>query len=147
MFRSKPRLFGLFGGSQALSSQDREKTGCLMVVITAFLWGIIGIFSRELQAAGLSSVQITLIRSGTSALMLLIYLLIKRPQALRIPFSSLWIFAGAGMLGNACQNICYFTTIQKAGLMPAAVLLYTAPCFVVLFSAIFFKEKVPARKL
>lgn len=34
-----------------------------------------------------------------------------------------------------------------AGMMPAAVLLYTAPCFVVFFSAIFFRESVPGRKL
>ena len=50
------------------------------------------------------------------------------------------------MLSIAFYNVCYFACIELCGLSFAAILLYTAPCFVVLLSAFFFKEKLTAHR-
>ena len=42
---------------------------------------------------------------------------------------------------------CYFTGMQAASLAVMAVLLYTAPVFVMLMSIVFFREKLTGAKL
>ena len=42
---------------------------------------------------------------------------------------------------------CYFTGTQAASLAVMAVLLYTAPVFVMLMSIVFFREKLTGAKL
>lgn len=118
-----------------------------MVLATAILWGMIGLFSRQLSAEGFTSIQITLIRSVLNTGILLVILLISGREKLRIALRDVPVFLGSGVIGNALFNICYFRTIETAGLAPAAVLLYTAPCFVVLLSALIFHEKITPGKL
>lgn len=43
-------------------------------------------------------------------------------------------------------NIAYFMTIEQTTLSVAAILLYTAPCFVMVMSALLFHEKVTRTK-
>ena len=57
------------------------------------------------------------------------------------------MFLGTGLLSIVFFNICYFLTIERATLAVASILLYTAPCFVMLMSAVFFHEKVTVQKL
>ena len=57
------------------------------------------------------------------------------------------MFLGTGLLSIVFFNICYFLTIERATLAAASILLYTAPCFVMLMSAVFFHEKVTVQKL
>lgn len=117
-----------------------------MVLTTAVLWGMIGLFSRQLSAEGFTSIQITLIRSALNALILLGILLATGRSRLRLRLGDIPVFIGSGVIGNALFNICYFRTIEVAGLASAAVLLYTAPCFVMLLSAFLFRERITGVK-
>lgn len=110
-------------------------------------WGVIGVFSRPLSAAGLSAVQVTLVRSVIVAVGMAAYLLLTDRSQFKIQLRDLWMFLGTGLLSIVFFNICYFLTIQKATLAAASILLYTAPCFVLLMSAVFFHEKITAQKV
>ena len=57
------------------------------------------------------------------------------------------LFIGSGVVGVALMYVFYFKTVDSATLSLAAVLLYTAPCFVLIMSCIFFKEKVTVKKI
>ena len=50
----------------------------------------------------------------------------------KINIRHIWCFAGTGIVGIILFNLCYFTTIAETSLSVAAVLLYTAPIFVML---------------
>lgn len=78
--------------------------------------------------------------------MLLIVLVVDR-SLLRIRLRDAWMFVGTGVVSVMLFNVCYFTcmTISEASI--AVVLLYTSPIFVMLMSALFFKEKVTKRKV
>jgi drug/metabolite transporter (DMT)-like permease len=56
-------------------------------------------------------------------------------------------FIGTGILSFAFFNWCYFTTKNNTSLSIAAILLYTAPAFVMTFSVILFKEKLTSLKV
>ena len=117
------------------------------ILLAGILWGTIGLFVRALSQTGLSSLQLVFLRSAITAVALFFYLLLFCRPALRIAWRDLWIFMGTGILSILFFSVCYFSTIQMAELSIAAVLLYTAPVFVMLFSLGFFQEKLNVRKI
>ncbi len=119
----------------------------LLVISAGVCWGLIGLFSNTLAQAGLSSVQITVVRCVITTVVLLLWILLRSPRALRIHIRDLWIFIGTGVMSIAFFNVCYFACIQEVNLSLAAILLYTAPCFVVVLSAFLFKERMTRRKM
>jgi drug/metabolite transporter (DMT)-like permease len=119
----------------------------MMVIGAACLWGIVGLFTRPLSAAGLSSMQITEVRCiVTSVAMLAIVLLYDR-SLMRIDAKDIWMFIGTGVLSIVLFNTMYFQAIEMLSLSMAAVLLYTAPCFVMLMSLLVFHERMTSRKI
>lgn len=119
----------------------------VFVILAGTCWGIIGLFSRNLSGGGLSSVQITTTRCVVTALFLVLFLLFLDGEKLKIKLKDFWIFLGTGILSIAFFNICYFTTIRLATLSVASILLYTAPGFVIILSALIFKEKITSQKV
>lgn len=71
-------------------------------------------------------VTLPLLRSGSAAL--------------RIRLRDLWLFAGTGICSLVFFNYCYFNAMQQTSLAVAALLLYTAPVFVMLMSLVCFGE-------
>ena len=127
--------------------KDGQKAAVAKILVAAAGWGIIGVFSRPLSDAGLNAVQITFVRSVIVALGMALYLLLTDRKQFQIHWKDIWMFLGTGLLSIVFFNICYFLTIERATLAVASILLYTAPCFVMLMSAVFFHEKVTVQKL
>ena len=119
----------------------------LLIILGGSCWGIIGLFTKNLSAAGCTPIQISFIRCALSAILLWTYLLIFDRKKLVVRFRDIWMFLGSGIISLALFSILYFSTQQKTSLSVAAVLLYTAPCFVMVMSAFFFKEKITRRKI
>lgn len=124
-----------------------KKLAALFVLIAGTLWGCIGIFVRRYNALGLSSIQTVTIRMVIAAVLFAVFLLIYKPKLYKIRLRDLWIFLGSGVVSVGFFTYCYFTSIELSSLSVAAVLLYTAPAFVMLFSLIFFKEKLTVPKV
>jgi drug/metabolite transporter (DMT)-like permease len=119
----------------------------LMVVTAGALWGTIGLFSRALNDAGLDSFQVTEARCMITAIGLLLILGVWKRDLLKISLKDSWMFVGTGICSIIVFNILYFQTAQLVSLSMTAVLLYTAPCFVLIFSVFIFHEKLTAQKL
>lgn len=126
---------------------DPRRLSAVYVAIGASLWGIIGIFTRSLYAYGLSPLQMTFARCLITVIAMTIVILVMDRKLFRIDIKDLWMFIGTGLLSIVFFNVMYFTTQQMVSLSTAGVLLYTAPCFVMVMSMILFKEKLTNRKL
>lgn len=127
--------------------KNKEWQGILLVVVAGILWGTTGTFVRGFTKLGLSSLQISVFKVVVAALILFLYTLIFKRDMLKIKLRDIWVFIAAGIISLDFFTFCYFTTIQNTSLSVAAVLLYTAPAFVMLMSAVLFKEKVNAQKI
>ncbi|MDD6101974.1 MAG: DMT family transporter [Clostridiales bacterium] len=112
------------------------------VILAGCLWGCMGLLVRPVSGILKDSIQIVFFRAAVSTLVLLLGLLIFNPKALVIKLKDLWCFVGTGIFSITFFNFCYFNTIKIMDLSVAAVLLYTSPAFVIILSAILFKEKV-----
>ncbi|MBQ7152875.1 MAG: EamA family transporter [Clostridia bacterium] len=119
----------------------------LLILLAGCMWGTMGLYVRHLTAAGMTSMQISWIRSIGSCLLFALILLIKDRSLFRFRLRDIWCFLGTGIASVTVFNYCYFQTINLTSLSVAAILLYTAPVIVMLLSAPLFKEKLTPKKL
>lgn len=123
------------------------KKSYLYITSAAILWGTMSIFVSKLTEFGLSSMQIVFVRALTASIMLAAYLLAKNRSLFKIRLRDCPIFIGTGIISFTFFSYCYFTAMHMCSVSIAAVLLYTAPAFVMLMSALLFKERLTAVKL
>lgn len=126
---------------------ENHNVSVLCVVIAGILWGSIGVFSRLLHTAGFASLQVTEIRAMVTVVVIFMVILVIDRRLLKIELRDLWMFVGTGVVGMALYNSLYFETTELVSLSMSSVLLYTSPCFVVVISAVVFKERVTLQKL
>lgn len=117
------------------------------ILLAGILWGLIGIFNRNLSASGFTSFDIVLVRNMGSLLLLGLIFLIFDRSVFKIQLKHLKYFFGTGVISVLLFTLCYFTCQQMCSLAVAAILLYTAPTFVVLLSALLWRDKITKRKL
>lgn len=117
------------------------------VLIAAACWGCIGVFFKGLTAAGFTSMQVVAIRTTTAALCFALLLLCTNRSQLKVRPKDLHLFFGTGVCSLLLFNFCYFNAIALSSMAVAAVLLYTAPIFVMVMSAIFFHERITPVKV
>lgn len=123
------------------------KKSVLCVLAAGMLWGCMGILVRTMNGGGFTSLEVTAFRSLVTAVLMLAGMAIFKRKELKVRWKDLWCFVGTGILSVAFFNVCYFTCMHYATLSVAAILLYTAPSFVMIFSYFLFKEKIGRRKL
>ena len=111
-----------------------KKLASGMVILAGIFWGSMGIFVRKFEECGLGSLDIVAIRAITTMCILFLFLLFYNRSLLRIKLRDLWCFLGTGLLSIVFFNYCYFRAITMTSLSVAAVLLYTAPAFVMVLS-------------
>ena len=125
----------------------KNKLGPIYVLTAGTLWGSMGVFVRHFNAAGLGTMEIAWFRNLFGLLAVGGYLLLFHRELLRFRWKDLWCFLGTGLGSLFLLNVTYYTAMQYTSLAVAGVLLYTAPIFVMLLSALFFRESVTRRKL
>lgn len=125
----------------------KQYQGEAAVILAGILWGIISVFARQLSSAGLSSLQIMLLRGSIACVTMLLYLLVTNPASLKVKLRDFWCFIGTGIISLTFFSWCYFTTIRESEASIAVVLLYTSPIFVMLMSAVCFRERITRTKL
>lgn len=123
-----------------------KRFAVFFVLLAGTLWGCIGIFVRRYNEIGLSSMQTVAVRMVIAAVLFSLFVLIYKRSLFIIRLKDIWIFIGSGVISVGLFTYCYFSSIELSSLSVAAVLLYTAPAFVMLFSLIFFKEKMTIPK-
>ena len=117
------------------------------VIAAGTLWGFMGFFRRTLDSMGVSAVGCIAVRCIFATVFFAVTLLICDRGEFKIRLRDAWIFISSGIISLLVFGVCYFRAMDYMSLSAAAILLYTAPCFVILISAPLFKEKLTRRKL
>lgn len=117
------------------------------VILAGSLWGFMGFFRRTLDSMGISAIGCIAVRCVFAAVLFGAVVFFGDRNAFKVKLKDLWIFIGSGVVSLLVFGVCYFKAMDYMSLSAAAILLYTAPCFVILFSALLFKEKLTGQKL
>lgn len=120
--------------------------GYAQVAAAAVLWGTIGLAARRLFAAGLTPLQAAAWRAAGAFVLLLVLSLALNPSALRVERRDIPLLAAYAAVSVAGFMTIYFTAIGLTTVATAAVLLYTAPAWVVLMARALFGEPMTPMK-
>ncbi len=129
------------------AQKNYARWACAAILAAAALWGVIGVWNRHLMAAGLSPTSIVTVRNCGGMLLLGLVLAVRNQSVFRVRREHLKYFFGTGVVSVVLFTACYFSCQKVCSLSVASVLLYTAPSFVVLLSALLWRERVTGRKL
>lgn len=117
------------------------------ILIAGISWGMIGLFNRQLLALGFTPALIVLTRNmGGWLTMTLLFSLFNR-EIFRIRLRHIPYFLGTGIVSVLLFTLLYFSCQEQCSLAAAAILLYTSPAFVMLLSALLFREPITRQKL
>lgn len=124
----------------------KKYKGYFLVFISAVLWGTLPIFSSLSYMLGSDGLTSGAMRAYLAAIIFIIWLIadgsLKKIRKKEIPFYFVYgIIAGGGTF------VFYMVAIEYLSVAMAAMLLYTAPAFVVIFDRILYKVPVTWYKL
>ncbi len=125
---------------------DKKKLSFAFIIGAGICWGTSPIFVHYLAPYGFTSLQMTAIRGTVSFVCMLLYVLIANRKLFNTDIKDmlLYVVIGASLFGTA---FCYYTAMQMTSTSTAAVLMYTAPIYVMLFSIFFMGEAFSKLKL
>ena len=129
------------------STEDRL-IGALAVAAAASMWGTLGIFAKLLYAQGVSFEALVAVRASVGWLAVIGFLLTTQGvQALRVSRRNLTFLLPLGLVGIGAFYLLYFYTVRESTVGTAAILLYSAPAFVVVLAWLFLREQLNAAKV
>jgi drug/metabolite transporter, DME family len=129
------------------SSSDRL-LGALAVAAAACTWGTLGFFAKILYAEGVSFEALVMVRASIGWLAVILFLLAMRgARSLRVARRDLMFLVPLGLVGIGFFYLLYFYTVRESTVGTAAILLYSAPAFVVVLARLFLGEALNAAKV
>lgn len=119
----------------------------ILVLIAGVSWGLIGVFTKAIDGLGFTEMQMLFVKGVLATAMLFFITFFKDKGQLKLKdWKHLRYFVGTGICSFTFFSWAYMKAVNLTSLGVAAVLLYTAPTFVMLFSIVLFKEKMTKTK-
>lgn len=124
---------------------NQKYKGFLLVMTGATLWGTLPIFSNFSYRLGSDAMTSAAMRCYLAAAVFFVWILangnLKTLKIRELPFYLMYgIVAGGGTF------LFYMLAIEQLSTAMAAILLYTGPAFVIIFSRIVYKEPITKAK-
>jgi drug/metabolite transporter (DMT)-like permease len=123
----------------------RPALGYAMVLVAATLFAVNGTISKVVLGSGISSLELTQVRSTGACLGFLGAVLILRPASLRVTRRELAFLVLFGIAGVAFVQWFYFLAIHRLPVGIALLIQYLAPLLVALFARYVLHERVRRR--
>ena len=120
--------------------KDKALFYSMLVVIAGIFWGVMGVFVRMLNDYGISSIQVTTVRFSVGVGFLALYMMIYDKSLFKISLKGFGICAVTGVFSCLLMSTLYFVSIEHTSMSVAAILLYTAPVWVILASVLLYGE-------
>jgi DME family drug/metabolite transporter len=126
----------------------QRRIGYLFVVLAAALWAVIGPVSRLLLREGITPLEMAFWRAAIAWVLFLVHVLARRGRdRATIAKHDFGGIAAFGLIAVALLYAAFPLAVRAGGAALAVVLLYTAPAWVALASALLFHERLGPRKL
>lgn len=132
---------------QGISKKIVSKLVVLLPAAAGVCWGITGFFIRVLNEAGFDSPTIVFSRMSVGTVLSGLLLLIMDRKRFRINISDIPYMIAMSVVGCVMLMMAYNYSVNLLSLSLAAVLMGLAPVFVLIISAIVFKEKITVKKI
>lgn len=120
--------------------------GTIEISIASVGFGFLGIFGKIAFNSGLSVGEFLTYRFTLAALLIWIFLLLFKPEWVRLTKKQIFITAMLGIFGYGFFSTLYFQAVEGLSVTLAALLLYTYPFWVNVFSHFFTHDKISKKE-
>jgi drug/metabolite transporter (DMT)-like permease len=124
-----------------------KKMGAIEVILSGICFGFLGVFGKKAYLFGINSGELLALRYSISAFMMLIFLLVTRPQIIIINLKDTLISLSLGIFGYALFSSLFFYALTGLSASLTVLLLYTYPIMVAILSRFFLKEHFTSVKI
>ncbi len=125
---------------------NNKKKGISLVLIATLFWGMMGVTSRTLGNAGIDSMSISFFRCLIASIGFSIFLFIFNKNAFKMDLKGIIISGIYGIVTFGLSFTTFNIAVERVPIAVATVLMFTNPIWVTIFNAIFFKERITAKK-
>ncbi len=122
-------------------TKNRELFGCLLIMLSALCFSLMGIISSFLFKSGIQTYDLIIMQNATQAIFLAVFYSFNKFKDLKISFNDIKTISLQGLFASTPVAILYFIAIQRTNVSIACLLLFTNPIFVTLYYIIFEKQK------
>ncbi|MBA2741304.1 MAG: EamA family transporter [Actinobacteria bacterium] len=126
-------------------TDDRTRLGYIMVIVAASLFAVNGIVSKVVLSSGLSSLELTQIRSTGAAVGFSLFLVLFARATLRADRRELLFLVVFGIAGIGLVQLLYFVAIERLPVGIALLIQFLGPLFVALFARLVYLEHIRRR--
>jgi drug/metabolite transporter (DMT)-like permease len=117
-----------------------------LMALAAVLWATNGIFSMLTYDEGASVMQVTVIATTMTAIVLIILIGSLDPKSLRIKKKDLGPFVVFSLITGTFFALAWYACLERTGVATAVILLYLYPSMVTIASVFLLGEKLTAPK-
>jgi drug/metabolite transporter (DMT)-like permease len=125
---------------RGLLSQPHAARGPVLSIVAAAMFGLGASVSKVALASGIQPVRLTALRCTGAALVLFVYILLRRPSLLRIRRADLPMLIVLGLTGAAVVQYLFFTAIDRLPVGIALLLEFTFPFLIASYSRLVLRH-------
>ncbi len=123
-----------------LAKSPHPFTGYALYVIASVLFALNGTVAKSILLTGIDPARLSQFRVTGAFLLLLLFVAITRPQALRLSKKEIPILLAYGILGVAMTQYLYFVALTYLPVSVALLIEFTAPVMIALWFRFAWKE-------
>lgn len=128
-------------GRKTMAKLDQTHKGITLAIIGPSLWGIMGIFVRQLSAAGIGSTVIACLRCLLAGMVFFGVLWLRDRALLRIDWPGILICVVYGASSYGVCFVTYNVAVEHIPVSVATVLMFISPVWVTLLNWLVFHER------
>ena len=115
--------------------------GYLLYLVAALLFAVNGTVSKTLLLGGIDATVLSQVRATAAFLILLAFVAIRRPAALRLRRSELPLLLVYGVLGIALTQVLYFASIERLPIGITLLIEFTAPLVIAVWFRVAWRHE------
>ena len=123
-----------------LARSPHPFTGYALYITAALLFALSGSVSKAILLTGIDPERLSQLRVTGAFVVLILFVAVKQPQALRISLKEIPILLAYGILGVAMTQYLFFVALTYLPVSVALLIEFTAPVMIALWFRFVWKE-------
>jgi drug/metabolite transporter (DMT)-like permease len=123
------------------------KKGYIYSIVSAILFGSAGLFVKMAYVGGIDSISLLTLQYMIAVPLMFTLMYIFNKESFKITKAQLLKLAVLGIVGNTFMTVLYYLSFNYLPMEVVAILLYTYPLMVFVYSAVFKKNSLGYKKL
>ena len=123
------------------------KKGYIYSILSAILFGSAGLFVKMAYVGGVDSISLLTLQYMIAVPLMFVLMYIFDKESFKITKAQLLKLAVLGIVGNTFMTVFYYVSFNYLPMEVVAILLYTYPIMVFVYSAVFKKSNLGYKKL